>query len=246
MAHAAGAKIASGSYEPEISELLKKHLKEGALFIDIGANVGYFARLASPIIGEKGTVYAFEAEPENFLSLSLNSRSLTNVICLNFAVSDKNAFLNIYHSSHSSCHSIIDTDNHLDGSQFTVPTISMDHFWNLYLNRAAVIDLIKIDVEGAEMLVLNGMKDVISSRVIKTMIIEFCPKIIRNAGYNLSDIYETLASDFSISVIEREYQDIVEDGNIENRHDFDLFSRHLLELERSVNVNLLCSHKQKV
>jgi len=239
MAHITGGNIALGTYEPEVSKIVEKKLKKGSLFIDVGANVGYFAQLGAKVVGTEGRVFAFEAEPENFYSLTQNIQGLTNTVPLNLAVSDKNSFLSINHSSHSSCHSIVDTANHLDGSRFNIPTISLDHFWKEYLNKAS-IDLIKVDVEGAEMIVLSGMNQLLSENSVRSMIIEFCPKIMRNADISVRDFYNLLSTHFSISVIDREFKSIVRNGAISEFSDFDLLSNHLLGLDGVVNINLLC------
>src|SRR5579863_7387210 len=54
---------ANGVYEPWTTEVLTKELKEGDVFVDVGANIGFFTLLASKLVGEKGRVYAFEPNP---------------------------------------------------------------------------------------------------------------------------------------------------------------------------------------
>lgn len=243
MAHLTGGNIASGDYEPEVSEVVKENLTTGGLFIDVGANVGYFARFASNIVGANGKIFAFEVEPENYFVLTKNVNIYSNITPLNFAVSENNSFLSINHSSHSSCHSIVDTDNHLDGSQFRVPTITLDHFWQEYLQKQPV-DLLKIDVEGAELLVLKGMEKMLAEKAVQAMVIEFCPRIIINAGFEPEDFYNILSSVFDLSIIDKDHSAALEMQNIENEQDFDILSQYLLTLEGAINSNLLCRQKQ--
>ena len=55
-----------GQYEPCQTQLIKDNLREGEVFIDLGANIGYFTLIASKIVGPKGHVYAFEPNPVIF------------------------------------------------------------------------------------------------------------------------------------------------------------------------------------
>lgn len=73
------------------TELLRKVLKPGMTFVDVGANIGYYTLLAERIIGPSGTVIAFEPEPKNFalLSKTVSLNNLPNVRIYQQAVSDR-------------------------------------------------------------------------------------------------------------------------------------------------------------
>ncbi len=241
-AHSAGARMAKGTHEPEVTEVIKKHLNEGSVFLDVGANVGYFTRMASDIVKERGSIFAFEVEYDNFHSLCRNTAPLQNVTPLNFAVCDKHESLKIFRSTHSSCHSILDTDNYISGEKFVAPTITLDLFWKLYMNKE-IIDLIKIDVEGAELLVLKGMNKIINQDKVKTIILECCPQILINAKKEPGDIFGFLASKFSISIIEKEFQKLQKKSEITDNSEFERIINHLLSIEGPENMNLLCQRK---
>ena len=66
------------NYEKETTELFKKIIKPGMTVIDIGAHIGYFTRLFSKLVGEKGKVFAFEADPINFSFLKRNTFHLND------------------------------------------------------------------------------------------------------------------------------------------------------------------------
>ena len=239
IAHLSGSKMAKGTYEPEVTDIIKNCLTSGSVFIDVGANVGYFAREAAGMVKSEGRVYAFEVEYDNYYSLCKNTAFLNNVIPLHFAVSNQATFLYVNHSSHSACHSLVQTENHLDGSKFMVPAITIDDFWRQYLGKQA-IDLIKIDVEGAELLVLEGMSRVLYENKIQKMIIEYCPRVLNNSGQDTHEIYNVLSKDFSLSIIEKEYKNLQKSGTIAGIKEFQKISGYLLELEDAVNINLLC------
>src|SRR4051812_32772734 len=77
-----------GQYEPETTRLFKKVLKPGMTFVDVGAHIGYFSRLAAKLVGEKGTVRAFEPVVENFPLLKSNLAMFPNAKIFQEALSD--------------------------------------------------------------------------------------------------------------------------------------------------------------
>ncbi len=239
MAHLTGGNIARGSYEPAVSALLKRTLDEGDLFLDIGANVGYYSRLAADIVGNEGKIYAFEADHENFHALSKNLKHLNNAVPLCMAVSDQNSFLTIRHSSHSSCHSLVSTVNYLNDESSVVPSMSIDHFWEHYLGRK-FIKLMKIDVEGAELLVLHSMEKLVEEGKVGSAIIEFCPEIMVRAGIDPLEFLELLSSYFNIRIIEKEYHAAVQKEEISSPADFKRLTNFLMEKPEVANSNLFC------
>src|SRR5699024_4005715 len=130
IAHLSGGKMAQGSYEPAVSatitDYLQKgdsfidiganvgyfsrlaaitdYLQKGDSFIDIGANVGYFSRLAANEVGVVVIVYAFEIEFDNYCALTQNIKDYSNIHGFHLAISDDNSFVNVNYSSHSACH----------------------------------------------------------------------------------------------------------------------------------------------
>src|SRR5262245_36198270 len=66
--------VHSGEYEPTETQLVRQVLKEGDVFIDVGANIGWFTVHAAKLVGEKGQVIAFEPEPSNLAMLERNVR----------------------------------------------------------------------------------------------------------------------------------------------------------------------------
>jgi len=157
--------------EPGTVSLVKKLLKEGMTFLDLGAYRGYYTLLASKLVGEKGKVFAFEPEPENFAWLTMNLRGKTNVNLIQKAVSNNVGTIKLFLSpSDSSTHRIYDVDGKRKSIEVEVTTL--DEFFK---DKPYKIDLIKMDIEGAEMKALEGMTNIIS----KT---EFYPKALQESG----------------------------------------------------------------
>ncbi len=239
MAHTSGARVADGTYEPDLTNQVIDKIHEDALVLDVGANVGYYSRLFAEAVKERGKVIAFEAERENYCCLCKNTAGYRQVVPVAMAVSDKNAISELHLSSHSSCHSILNTGNYQSRSVVKAPSVKLDSFWELYLDKAPV-DCVKIDVEGAEILVLDGMFEMLKQEAVKLIIVEFCPQIMINSGLEPIQLYDRIFAGFSIKIIESEYRNMVESGTIRNAEQFTELQNYLLDSSSFVNCNLLC------
>lgn len=146
--------ILFGRYEIGTTRFIKKNLRGGVAF-DIGANVGYYARLMARFADH---VYAFEPDPDNFRLLAENCRRHPNITPLNAAVCDRVGRADFFKVAHSAMrHSLIDEGN---TERLSVPCTSLDSF--IGERGITGVSLIKIDVEGAEPLVFVGMRGLCS------------------------------------------------------------------------------------
>ena len=139
-----------GTYENHHTTLFEKTIKEGKIVFDIGAHVGFYTLLASLLVGPRGRVYSFEPLPENLIYLKehLRLNGIGNVVLVEAAVSD-------------SCGSAAFQEG---GDRFAgrlcqhgdlrVKIISLDEL--IGQGELPAPDYLKIDVEGAEFLVLRG------------------------------------------------------------------------------------------
>ncbi len=147
--------FAYGTYEPDVVATLQRIVLPGMIVFDIGAHAGFFTLLLSRLVGPSGAVLAFEPLPANFrvLSENLALNSCSNARAIQSAVSDSSGALLL---------SVPDPDSWLlaapslpgeTGPSLQVPSISIDDF---VAQSAAPPDLLKIDIEGAELSVLHG------------------------------------------------------------------------------------------
>ena len=144
-----------GRYELGTARFIKKNLRGGVAF-DIGANVGYYARLMSRYASH---VYAFEPDPDNFRILEQNCKRHPNVTPINMAVSDRVGTAEFFKVMDSAMrHSLIDEGN---TKKISVASTSLDVFITERGIRG--VSMIKIDVEGAEPMVFTGMKELLAS-----------------------------------------------------------------------------------
>ena len=170
-----------------------ENLTEGDVFIDIGANIGFFSLLASKKIGESGRVYCFEPSPREFnrlfKNIQLNKRS--NLLPYNIALSD---YMGESQFSVSESHTGLNSLSTIHGANnILVPVCPGDLLMSqLKMNTRKVI---KIDVEGAEFFVLSGIKKILAQEGIEAVIVEITPKLLGHFNHTKEMIYE-LMSDF--------------------------------------------------
>jgi len=204
-------------HEEYTTELFKKVIKKGDIVVDLGANIGYFTLLAARLVGKKGRVYSFEPEPRNYhyLLKNIELNNYDNIIAINKAVSEKSAKVKLYICPYDSGHHTIKQykgieeyrpdfiDNKKDFVE--VETVVLDDFFKKEIKQP--IDVIKMDVEGAEMLALSGMDSLIKESKNLKIFVEFFPLLIREMGNSPEEFIRRLLEDyhFSIFVIGGDY-----------------------------------------
>lgn len=159
----------NGVYELPTSELIWRLLTNvpNALFVDVGANIGYHSLLARKRLGNQGKVVSFEPMPDIHEKLIKNLQGL-DVQAYQYAVSSANglATLNIPRGSEANDGISTLQDCSDAVNRITVQTISLDGFLD------EEIHVLKIDVEGHEYSVLLGAKSLLSQGKIKNIIFE--------------------------------------------------------------------------
>lgn len=153
---------AFGTNEQPVQHALAEHLKPGDVFYDIGANVGFFTVIAARLVGEKGQVYAFEPVPENaaFIKANIDLNNFSNIILDQRAVSSHTGKGELILAEYSGGATLSKADTPPDmKGVISVDLISIDDL--IAEHEIQPPSLLKIDVEGAEMPVLMGMKETI-------------------------------------------------------------------------------------
>lgn len=154
--------------ETRLARFMINHLEPGDTFVDVGAHYGYFTLLGSKLVGPEGKVFTFEASPTTFNILDKNTCNRTNIKSFNLAVADEVSKLTFYEFPN-----LYSEYNTLDVNQFrsanwfsqykprevTIQTIVLDQFLS---EHQAYPKMIKIDVEGAELKVINGLSNYLS------------------------------------------------------------------------------------
>lgn len=167
-------------------------LKPGMTFVDIGAHIGYYSLLASRKVGINGKVFSFEPDPRNYVLLVSNifANNCTNVIPIQKAVADYTGTSKFFVAPYSVSHSLYKDVSIPTLSILEIEVISLDDYFR-QLNWPS-INLVKMDIEGAEISALRGMKELCSRNPYLKLIVEFKPRRIHAAGYTIEDFFSTL------------------------------------------------------
>jgi len=142
-------------YEEEVIKFLRHHIEAEDTVLDVGANIG-FITLHMAEWAYNGDVIAIEADPKNFswLNKNLDENSFNEVSTFQFAASDEESPINLHRAGNnygkSSIYRVADEDDVIE-----VPAYRLDKF--LDENEISEVDLVKMDIEGAEMNAVIGL-----------------------------------------------------------------------------------------
>jgi FkbM family methyltransferase len=165
-------------YEPVTDEHLADALRPGMVVLDIGAHVGYYTLVAAQAVGPSGKVHAFEpcAETLSLLRTNVRTNGFANVEIHPFAAGSGDSKRTFHVTGSSDSHGL-----------FPHPLTETVRTTEVRTVRVAQVvpgpvDLVKIDVEGAEFEALEGMGDLLSGEDHVVLIVEWNPACLRNAG----------------------------------------------------------------
>ena len=152
-----------GYVEPNLSSFLFSYLKPGFCFVDVGAHIGYFSRLAAYRVGPTGKVFSLEPMPKTFELLKKNTQDFSQIEIINAAGWNHPAELefNDYGFIWSAYSTVYEARlpkeflKTLPFEKVKVKALSLD---DLCREKGLIPDVIKIDAESAELQVLQGME----------------------------------------------------------------------------------------
>jgi FkbM family methyltransferase len=201
-----------GCWEPYESQLMATLLRPGMTVIDVGAHVGYYSLLAARAVGSTGRVISFEPSPGNFDLLINNIRlnGLSRIIqAENAALGDVSGELDLYLSSYNTgdhrIYSTLSDDDEIFNAgalrqTVRVPIMTLDEY--LGHQDIAKVDMVKIDVQGAEMGVLCGMKQTLLRNPALLLFTEFWPHGLRRCGTEPERLLNFLVDEIGLSLFQ--------------------------------------------
>jgi FkbM family methyltransferase len=183
-----------GVWEPHMTNWLRRRLRPGDGFVDVGANIGYFGVLASQLVGDTGEVVTIEASPMFHERLLQQARlnDCGNIRAVNAAVSDSRKTLTfiLASSQNMGANSIVPYDGPAE-STFEIEAIPLPDV----LDPAEITNarVIKIDVEGAEGGVVRGMAPMLDKlRPDAEITIEVTPDRMAQLGDSADELLQTM------------------------------------------------------
>lgn len=177
-------------------------IEPGMVVVDVGANIGWYTAMASKLIGDQGKVFAFEPDPENFrlLCKNVSANQCNNVETSDWAVTDKTGKIQLFLCEENrGDHRIYKSDK--SRRKIDVNATSLDDFFK----NSPRVDIIKIDVQGAERLVFSGMRKIIENNPRLSIMMEFCPAFLRMCNASPDEFLREIKNyGFSIYLIDED------------------------------------------
>jgi len=194
-----------GNYEVAEMRYVEGAVRPGMTVIDVGANIGMYALPLARLVGPSGHVHAFEPEDTNYerLSINLALNRFANVTLNKSAVfsETKTLKLNLFPDEISSWHSLgmpempdpFNPGKMLKPTRVQeVPGVSLDD----YCAKQGIgqVDFLKVDVEGAELEVLQGCRRLFAEDAVKRILFEVSLPQIQGMGHQKTEIFSLLES----------------------------------------------------
>jgi FkbM family methyltransferase len=189
-----GAAILKGEFEPQMREVLCRYLSPGGVFIDLGANEGYFSVLASQIVGPRGTVIAIEPQSrlQHVICTNLQVNDCFNVRLVRCVVSDRTgkAQLSLAPTVNTGSSSLFRPTKYLLPTE-EVPSFCLSDL----IDRLGIehCDLMKVDIEGAEYDVLTAAPEVLRKGTFRHIALEVHNSILERRGLAAVDLHKHMA-----------------------------------------------------
>ena len=188
-------------------KIFKDNVKDGDNVVDLGANIGYFTLILAKLVGPSGKVFAFEPDPRNLALLKKNieCNNYKNVIIVPKAVSNVNEKCTLYVGQKTFGQNRIYKPEKTKTQKF-VPidseTVRLDDFFKAN-NLLDKISFIKMDIEGAEFLALNGMKEILKLNKNIKIFTEAEISYLEDAGSSYDQFIDLLTeNDFTFSLVD--------------------------------------------
>ena len=192
--------LSSGGYAHSEKDWYEANVRAGDIVVEAGANLGYFSLILAKLVGPQGRVIAYEPDPMLAALVRRNAavNGYTNITVRQAACSDAAGRAMFYRSPVST------GDNRLfphgpDDDSFEVELVRLDD--DLAALGVETFDLLKMDIQGAEPLAMQGLSRFLSEAPPRKMLIEFMPSGMLGMGNDPRAMIELIrASGYEITV----------------------------------------------
>lgn len=185
-----------GFYEPETTMALEECLHADDTFVDLGANEGYFSVLASSRVGPGGSVFAIEPQSRCWPIIIQNilDNDCQNVKLLPFGIAAERGALEIVltPTTNTGGSSFVSTGRALFWPRQRVHVMSLREVFTRY--AIGKVALMKVDIEGYELVALESGKEVLATGQIENLLVEVHPRQLRELGRNPAEVEQLLTS----------------------------------------------------
>lgn len=183
------------SFEANETKLFQKIIKNGDVCVDVGGNVGYFSLLFAQLTGIQGKVFSFEPIMRNYLVIKLAAEinAIKNLTVVDSVVSDHSGECFISIPSSDGAYAHLTNGKQKQNNTINVRSTTLDAFAK---EQGIKIDVLKIDVEGAEKLVLDGSTNILSEldRRPRVVMIELVDEFLMRFGSTVQEIIDVMSA----------------------------------------------------
>ena len=180
------------TYQPEIVIAMRRYLRTGSTFVDVGANVGYFSAIGADLVGSSGSVIAFEpvARYVGHLTRLKSLNPEFDIRVRPVAVGDAQGMVQIFvnQDDNIGANSLVREAVPRPADPVEVEVVRLED------SLATRVDLIKIDVEGFEIPALRGLGDCLPAIGKPPILCEFNARHYETLGLTLADAHEWMRS----------------------------------------------------
>ena len=181
------------NFESRSVTIVKSLVSPGDVFVDVGANFGFYSVLASVLVGASGRVHAIEPSPQTFELLVANTKDYANVKVHPVAVGNSDSKASFFHSADyvNSGFAPDPFKDPLTLEQIEVRVQRLDSLLATDTGSPSV-DFLKVDVQGDDVDVLMGAKKIIERNQTIKVLVEWAPAWMHNSGFDYLDLPNTL------------------------------------------------------
>jgi FkbM family methyltransferase len=218
------------TYETNYFEFLMSRfrLNQGGIFIDIGANFGWYSLIFSKFSGSTGKTISFEPDQKNFdlLTKNIKLNSAVGIDQLRIAIGEFNSemILRLGPNTNPGMHSLV---NLPQVSKDNADVVQVRRLDELIANYKGHIEILKIDIEGFEVSALISARETLKR--CKVLLIEYSPNFIEKSGYKKFQFFELIQeAGFDIYEFEKNSLKILTDSDLYElsyKYDKDFFQQ---------------------
>jgi len=185
-----------GTYEAFCTSVIRQFIREGSICFDVGANIGWYTTLFQSLCGPEGAVHSFEPVPSTFEELKRNvslNVNASRVFLNDFGLGDQQEETEMFlFPDLPSGHASLANNSKIASTAVSVRLTTLNSY--VKENQIDHVDLVKVDIEGAEIMFLKGATRLFDQKTPPVILMEMSRETCRAFDYSPEDLLEYISS----------------------------------------------------